>query len=1052
MQVLDFLIIIIYLSLKIKSKRVCCFINLNSSYIIVKIKGPGNKNIFHPEGSFLDSNYPDIVKINTQSINPIRSIQYLSQEINTVILEWTNDREDYSHIFHGCTDILEIDLTNFKTSQVKLMGSMFRECSSLTSINFANFDSTNAENMGAMFFGCKKLTSIDLSRFDTSHVTYMWNMFAECSSLTSLDLSKFKTSELRYMWGMFSDCMSLTSLDLSNFDISLVNEMGDLFKNCINLEYINLLNFKENSLNYAGNMFQSVPNNVVICLGKNNSINKIITELKTRQCYSIDCSDNWKSKQNKIINDTGECIINCIDSDQYKYEYDNKCFNECPIGSKDEGNYTCKCLNDKCLECPDEAYTKNLCTKCNYDYFPKENDSLNIGKYIECYKNPNGFYLDSVYSIYRKCYYTCETCEKEGNELNHNCLVCKENQVCLSNDDIKYNLIDILKEINNVSKNEELNEYYDKIIEIVQTYFSIRIYNTSNIDNGEEDIILVDNMHVTLTNSENQKNNINNDSYITNNTLIDLTQCEKSLRVYYNISNDESLYILKIDVIQKGMKIPKVEYDVFSKLEGKNLQKLNLSICENDKINIFTSVDSISNLDIINPISKYYTDICYPATSDFGTDITLNDRKNEFVEKNKTVCQEDCIFIGYNYTSKKANCSCDVKEPSLTYKNMIIDKNKLFHNFLDINNIANIDFLFCYEILFRKNELLKNIGSYILILIILFHIIFIFIFYIKSYLKIINIINNFFNYKNNNLSESKGSRKNILGELNNQNLLKQKNNEKIIFNKNNLSVYKELKKKKKNHSKIKINKIKDVKIIKKQINLSNIFKYTIDEINSLPYELAIKNDKRTYCDYYISLLKTKHDLLFSFCYNQDYNSKILKIDLFFLGFTTSYIINGLFFTEDTLHKIYIDKSSFDFIYQLPKTIYSTIISSILDFILESLALSNDAILDFKNIKSNKDLSKGRNYLLIKLKIKFVLYFIISSILLILFWYYIAMFGVIYKNTQIHLIKDTICSFIETLVYPFWINLLPGIFRIPALSNKKYKRVYIYKISQVLQKI
>ena len=61
-----------------------------------------------------------------------------------------------------------------------------------------------------------------------------------------------------------------------------------------------------------------------------------------------------------------------------------------------------------------------------------------------------------------------------------------------------------------------------------------------------------------------------------------------------------------------------------------------------------------------------------------------------------------------------------------------------------------------------------------------------------------------------------------------------------------------------------------------------------------------------------------------------------------------------------------------------------------------------------------------------------------------------MFGVIYKNTQIYLIQDTIFSFIESSIYPFWINLLPGIFRIPALSNLKNKRKYLYRFSQFLQ--
>ena len=61
-----------------------------------------------------------------------------------------------------------------------------------------------------------------------------------------------------------------------------------------------------------------------------------------------------------------------------------------------------------------------------------------------------------------------------------------------------------------------------------------------------------------------------------------------------------------------------------------------------------------------------------------------------------------------------------------------------------------------------------------------------------------------------------------------------------------------------------------------------------------------------------------------------------------------------------------------------------------------------------------------------------------------------MFGVIYKNTQIHLLKDILMSFGLSLCFPFVIYLLPGIFRIPALSNKKNKRKCLYNFSKVLQ--
>ena len=61
-----------------------------------------------------------------------------------------------------------------------------------------------------------------------------------------------------------------------------------------------------------------------------------------------------------------------------------------------------------------------------------------------------------------------------------------------------------------------------------------------------------------------------------------------------------------------------------------------------------------------------------------------------------------------------------------------------------------------------------------------------------------------------------------------------------------------------------------------------------------------------------------------------------------------------------------------------------------------------------------------------------------------------MFGVIYKNTQVHLLKDTIMSFGLSLLIPFGIYLLPGFFRIPALSNHKNKKKCLYNFSKFLQ--
>ena len=151
-----------------------------------------------------------------------------------------------------------------------------------------------------------------------------------------------------------------------------------------------------------------------------------------------------------------------------------------------------------------------------------------------------------------------------------------------------------------------------------------------------------------------------------------------------------------------------------------------------------------------------------------------------------------------------------------------------------------------------------------------------------------------------------------------------------------------------------------------------------------------------------------------------------------------------------MHNIYQSKGSFDIEYQLPKIVYSSLISMLLNILLKLLALSNDGIIEFKQNKDKNDVNERADALKKKLSIKFVLYFIISFIFLLFFWYYISMFGAIYRNTQFHLLKDTLVSFGLSLLYPFGIYLIPGFFRIPSLSDPKKKKECLYKFCRILQ--
>ena len=294
--------------------------------------------------------------------------------------------------------------------------------------------------------------------------------------------------------------------------------------------------------------------------------------------------------------------------------------------------------------------------------------------------------------------------------------------------------------INNQAEKSK-NKIFDVILEKIDDLF-INNYNISKIKNGKDDIFQYENMTVTLTTTKNQKDNEKNGNV----SSIDLGECETILKEAYNISNNETLYMKKIEVYQEGMLIPKIEYDVYSKLNGTNLMKLNLSYCNNVTIDISVPIPiqiNKNNIDQYNSSSGYYNDICYTATSDSGTDITLKDRKTEFKDNNKTLCQDDCFFSDFDYNINKAKCSCNAKEASSKFEDIKIDGEKIYENFIDIKNIANINILVCYKVLFSIKGLIKNYGSYCIIVILIIHLIIIMIYYLKKlYNRIHNIINN----------------------------------------------------------------------------------------------------------------------------------------------------------------------------------------------------------------------------------------------------------------------------------------------------------------------
>ena len=203
----------------------------------------------------------DLSNFDTSEVTNMSNMFYGMSNLTTLNVSHFNTSKvtDMSLMFHDVRNLTSLNLSNFDTSKVTDMHNMFYGMSNLTTLNLSNFDTSKVTSMGLMFYGMSNVTALDLSNFDTSKVTNMGNMFSSMTNLTSLNLSSFNTSEVTNMGFMFYGIPNLTSLDLSNFDTSKTTKMSFMFYGMRNLTALNLSSFNTSQVTDMSGMFSSMP-------------------------------------------------------------------------------------------------------------------------------------------------------------------------------------------------------------------------------------------------------------------------------------------------------------------------------------------------------------------------------------------------------------------------------------------------------------------------------------------------------------------------------------------------------------------------------------------------------------------------------------------------------------------------------------------------------------------------------------------------------------------------------------------------------------------------
>ena len=509
-----------------------------------------------------------------------------------------------------------------------------------------------------------------------------------------------------------------------------------------------------------------------------------------------------------------------------------------------------------------------------------------------------------------------------------------------------------------------------------------------------------------------------------NNSIIDLSACQTILKKKYGLPDAEDLWILKGDTIEQISEkylSNQVNYQLFSSSLGAFLP---LNDCKETgttaKVGNFLNSTLFTGLfqsktaavtdDGYNPFdynSAFYNDICTPFTNENGNDVLLEERRKDYFNKENNLCEKGCQFLEYNEEIKMYTCNCSIKSSinddiSFEVTPMVIpeDFNKKKFTY------SNIKVFKCASQVFSSKGQKMNFGSYALLACFVAFVSMVVLYFVKGRKAMDIEFTNILKPKSIPANPPKDD--------------KPENKEKEGYD-----------------------DFIEPKV--KKVNVDVI--YNDEELNSVDYDVAIEKDKRSFIQYYWSLLKLKQLCIFTFYTNTDHNLRCVKIALFTLFLSFYFAFTALFFNDSIMRAIYTYKGNTDAAVHVTNIILSSLCTLIMSFIVRYISLSERDIMAIKREKEEDNRKSLKEKTKNILKIKIICLFAISGLLIGLCWYYVSAFCAVFKNSQGNYFINTLVAFIVCNIWPCVTSLIAPIFRIKSIKDKNSE--CMYKISQII---
>lgn len=505
---------------------------------------------------------------------------------------------------------------------------------------------------------------------------------------------------------------------------------------------------------------------------------------------------------------------------------------------------------------------------------------------------------------------------------------------------------------------------------------------------------------------------------------------------------------------------------------------------------------SLKGVNVFDSSVPFFNDFCYPTTSEHHTDIPMINRLEYIYLDDSTLCNPGCKYVSLNYNKNFVVCSCametlseynqnyaQLKEQlssSWIYYNfavvecitLVFDHQKFTNNLgswlliimLIVEAICALYFLVygfkalklalitltpekkieikCHtDMIFKRKEIHSDLLQINMINKPNNEI------HLESDVKPSRFIDNNCNkiefkipepaLKRNSANTNNINRKGHLihfpivqNKTKGKTIKHQQHNNQLVSNDNNDLIPKL---EEKNDSEIEINQNQMSQQNQTQKGQLESISFVLFQLENNPL-FTLSLNKSNFGSLYWLFLKNEQPIYRAFFVSNPYKTKILHISLFFLCISLSFTLNAFFCTVDNVSKSFTSKGNINFVYNLPKILYSFLSCYFIKILFNGLASISFVYSSFSNKrKSNSEYNKRT--MMNHLKMRLYLFFILKLIFLIVFWYYVSAFCAVYPNIQMTWIICSATSFIIQMLFPF---CLACFLSLGLLMTIKYK--------------